>query len=147
MEKISQAEDSDEDRASFPPRMLLVPGHSCIQVDFAIGTYLLTYMESSRNPVVKFSNQRKQLLENRYPGSLHSFLEDPVPSPYVLKLDDKDPHRMQEIGNFPCEILTCLPSTIPEAEAELKLCQERSKCGSYYIYLRCSRSSFQAAHK
>ncbi|KAJ6766012.1 PROPROTEIN CONVERTASE SUBTILISIN/KEXIN [Salix purpurea] len=27
----------------------------CIQVDFAIGTYLLTYMESSRNPVVKFS--------------------------------------------------------------------------------------------
>lgn len=49
--------------AQFPSKDVSLSSGSppCVQVDFAIGTYLLTYIGATRNPVVKFNPTKTQV--------------------------------------------------------------------------------------
>ncbi|XP_015892327.1 subtilisin-like protease SBT3.9 isoform X1 [Ziziphus jujuba] len=60
----------------------------CVQIDFTIGTYLLTYMEATRNPVVKFGPTRTALGQQISPEVAFFSSRGPSSlSPTVLKPD------------------------------------------------------------
>ncbi|XP_052193695.1 subtilisin-like protease SBT3.9 isoform X2 [Diospyros lotus] len=75
--------------AQFPSKEVsLYFGIPCVQVDFVIGTYLLTYMETTSNPVVKFGNTRTTLGRQISPKVAFFSARGPSSlSPAVLKPD------------------------------------------------------------
>ncbi|KAL7206811.1 hypothetical protein ACSBR2_019504 [Camellia fascicularis] len=75
--------------AQFPTKdVTLFLGIPCVQVDFIIGTYLLTYMESTSNPVVKFKLSRTAVGQQISPEVAFFSSRGPSSlSPTVLKPD------------------------------------------------------------
>ncbi|CAL5329018.1 unnamed protein product [Camellia sinensis] len=75
--------------AQFPTKdVTLFLGIPCVQVDFTIGTYLLTYMESTSNPVVKFNPSRTAVGQQISPEVAFFSSRGPSSlSPTVLKPD------------------------------------------------------------
>ncbi|KDP41723.1 hypothetical protein JCGZ_26741 [Jatropha curcas] len=75
--------------AQFPNKdVILCFDIPCIHVDFAIGTYLLSYMESSRNPRVKFSFTKTVIGQEISPEIAFFSSRGPSSlSPVVLKPD------------------------------------------------------------
>ncbi|PQP99310.1 subtilisin-like protease SBT3.6 isoform X2 [Prunus yedoensis var. nudiflora] len=92
--------------AQFPSKDVSLTSGSlpCVQVDFAIGTYLLTYMGATRNPVVKFNPTKTQVgqqispevafFSSRGPNSLSpSILKPDITAPGVNILASWSPAR------------------------------------------------------
>ncbi|CAB4320405.1 unnamed protein product [Prunus armeniaca] len=92
--------------AQFPSKDVSLSSGSppCVQVDFAIGTYLLTYIGATRNPVVKFNPTKTQVgqqispevafFSSRGPNSLSpSILKPDITAPGVNILASWSPAR------------------------------------------------------
>lgn len=75
--------------AQFPTKdVTLFSGIPCVQVDFTLGTSLLTYMEMTRNPVVKFSKTKTAVGQQISPEVAFFSSRGPSSlSPTVLKPD------------------------------------------------------------